>query len=88
MISGTATLGGRLRLVNLENSFPKNGISFTPITAAAVAGSFDEKIYDVPFDWQVFDVLIGESVVNNLLSADLPNEFNERAFVRLVVSEI
>jgi hypothetical protein len=63
IVNGIATLGGCLRLIYSDETFPGNGTTFMPVVATALVGQFDEIIYDVPSGRQVFDVVVAETGV-------------------------
>jgi hypothetical protein len=63
VVNGTAALGGRLRLIALDDAFPEVTTSYTPISATVLQGQFDEVIYEVPSGRQVLDTVLSDTGV-------------------------
>jgi len=63
VVNGTATLGGRLRLLFPDGAFPDGETWFMPVVATILQGQFDEVVFDVASGRHVVEVVVTETGV-------------------------
>jgi len=63
VVNGTATLGGRLRLLFPEGVFPDGETWFMPVVATVLQGQFDKVVFDVASGRHVVEVVVTETGV-------------------------